>query len=95
MSYMAGSASFRLVASSCCAEDWLARADVWVGAAEAEASWRTFCWLSALSEETTLVVEKKLPRWAHGRAGADRRARETPRNRGEADMVTGALLFHL
>lgn len=103
ISYMAGSASFKLVASNCCAAGWLAREDSEVEATKLSgSSWRTFCWLSTFSVEThRLVAEAMLPPWLRllllhdDRTGmaARRRTREAPRSRGEADMVLCALVF--
>lgn len=99
ISYMAGSASFRWVASNWTAVDWLAGADSRGEVTEeVDPSWRTFCWLSTLSEDTPLAAaaaereagetetEMAIPLWLHGRAGTDRRTREAPRNRGGADI---------
>lgn len=100
---MAGSASFKLVASNCCAAGWLAREDSEVEATKLSgSSWRTFCWLSTFNVEThRLVAETVLPPWLRllllhdDRTGmaAPRRTREAPRSRGEADMVLCALVF--
>lgn len=102
ISYMAGSASFKLVASNCCAAGWLAREEPEVEAKVSGSSWRTFCWLSTFSVEThRLVAEAMLPPWLRllllhdDRTGmaARRMTREAPRSRGEADMVVCALVF--
>lgn len=102
ISYMAGSASFRLVASTCCAAGWLAGEDPGVEATVAGPSSRTFCWLSTFSVEThRLPTDAMLPLWLRLRLVQDdrtgiaarKRTREAPRSRGEADMVLCALVL--